>query len=118
MTKEQAEIEEIELENELENQLEDELGNELENQLENQLENNDQFEDQDDDDQNEFSEYKGYQLLEQENEFNLNVKPVEPLDEETVQQIKDIMKNITIPDDAIPEWAKRIPEHLWLPKSQ
>ncbi|CAG8475788.1 12050_t:CDS:2 [Ambispora leptoticha] len=30
--------------------------------------------------------------------------------------INDIMKNVRIPESAVPEWAKRIPEESWLPR--
>ncbi|KAL7752516.1 hypothetical protein RI367_002050 [Sorochytrium milnesiophthora] len=38
------------------------------------------------------------------------------LTKETVQSIQDIMRGIQIPDSAIPEWAKSLPEEMWLPQ--
>ncbi len=39
-----------------------------------------------------------------------------PMDPETVETIKEIMKGIPFPEHAIPLWAKRIPEKLWIPR--
>ncbi|KAJ2852319.1 hypothetical protein IWW36_000462 [Coemansia brasiliensis] len=33
-----------------------------------------------------------------------------------IDQIKSIMANVHLSDKAIPEWAKRVPEHAWMPK--
>ncbi|KAJ2652599.1 hypothetical protein IWW40_001085 [Coemansia sp. RSA 1250] len=35
---------------------------------------------------------------------------------EHIDQIKSIMANVQLSDKAIPEWAKRVPEHAWMPK--
>ncbi|KAI8139497.1 hypothetical protein BJV82DRAFT_244883 [Fennellomyces sp. T-0311] len=40
----------------------------------------------------------------------------EEIPEDTANQIKSIMSNIQLPDHAIPEWAKSIPESMWLPR--
>ncbi|KAI9137965.1 hypothetical protein BKA69DRAFT_835923 [Paraphysoderma sedebokerense] len=38
------------------------------------------------------------------------------LEDETVDLIKNIMTGIVLPDSAIPDWAKIIPEEKWMPK--
>ncbi|KAI9592228.1 hypothetical protein BDF19DRAFT_452246 [Syncephalis fuscata] len=43
-------------------------------------------------------------------------KPVEPIPEEDVQLIKQVMSRFQFPEHAIPAWAKYIPEQAWLPK--
>ncbi|ORZ04776.1 hypothetical protein BCR42DRAFT_398562 [Absidia repens] len=40
----------------------------------------------------------------------------EAIPEETSTLIKDIMKKCELPDRAIPDWAKSIPESSWMPK--
>ncbi|CAG8592343.1 9052_t:CDS:2 [Funneliformis mosseae] len=39
----------------------------------------------------------------------------EKIPEDDLTIINSIMKNIKLPDSAIPEWAKSIPEEAWLP---
>ncbi|CAO3588728.1 unnamed protein product [Absidia cylindrospora] len=40
----------------------------------------------------------------------------ESIPEETSALIKDIMKKCELPNRAIPDWAKSIPESSWMPK--
>ncbi|CAG8571959.1 10401_t:CDS:2 [Gigaspora rosea] len=39
----------------------------------------------------------------------------EKISDDDVAVISSIMKNIKLPDSAVPEWAKVIPEEAWLP---
>ncbi|KAI8054390.1 hypothetical protein BDF22DRAFT_654560 [Syncephalis plumigaleata] len=43
-------------------------------------------------------------------------KPVEPIPEDDVKFIKEVMSRFEFPEHAIPAWAKYIPEQAWLPK--
>lgn len=35
------------------------------------------------------------------------------LDEEKTKKIKDLMQNFKLPDEAVPDWAKHVPEDVW-----
>ncbi|CAO3621573.1 unnamed protein product [Cunninghamella echinulata] len=48
--------------------------------------------------------------------FTIAVDTSEKLPTETSDLIMNIMKNIDLPDHAIPLWAKNIPESKWMPK--
>ncbi|KAI7898174.1 uncharacterized protein BX663DRAFT_525947 [Cokeromyces recurvatus] len=46
----------------------------------------------------------------------IELEPSERLSSDTTNLIKSIMNNIQLSDEAIPDWAKKIPEHAWLPR--
>ncbi|KAI8390214.1 hypothetical protein BD560DRAFT_419337 [Blakeslea trispora] len=46
----------------------------------------------------------------------IEVEPSNQLNSETSDLIKSIMSNIQLSNDAIPDWAKKIPEDAWLPR--
>ncbi|CAG8456320.1 15132_t:CDS:2 [Acaulospora morrowiae] len=88
-------------------------------ELENQN-SNDNYEDDDE----ECLEPFGYELLSQDDDDENHLTPenlqiytseVERIPDDDLAVINSIMKNIQIPDSAIPEWAKVIPEEAWLP---
>ncbi|CAG8608310.1 2279_t:CDS:2 [Acaulospora morrowiae] len=97
-------------------------------ELENQN-SNDNYEDEDE----ECLEPFGYELLSQDDDVlsqtdelqdenhltpeNLQIytSEEERIPDDDLTAINSIMKNIQIPDSAIPEWAKVIPEEAWLP---
>ncbi|KAI8074998.1 hypothetical protein BC940DRAFT_287173 [Gongronella butleri] len=47
--------------------------------------------------------------------LELRVDPNDNIPQPTSDLILGIMKNITLPDHAIPDWAKSIPESSWMP---
>ncbi|KAI8375026.1 hypothetical protein EDC96DRAFT_497629 [Choanephora cucurbitarum] len=46
----------------------------------------------------------------------IKVEPSNQLNSETSDLIRSIMSNIQLSNDAIPDWAKKIPEDAWLPR--
>ncbi|ORZ03929.1 hypothetical protein BCR43DRAFT_510926 [Syncephalastrum racemosum] len=46
----------------------------------------------------------------------IQLAPEDKIPDDTVDEIKSIMSKIQLPQEAIPEWAKSIPESMWLPK--
>ncbi|KAI9473681.1 MAG: hypothetical protein EXX96DRAFT_578930 [Benjaminiella poitrasii] len=48
--------------------------------------------------------------------LTIDLQPSERLSPETTDLIKSIMNNVQLSDRAIPGWAKKIPEHAWLPR--
>ncbi|GAA5803627.1 hypothetical protein EDC94DRAFT_585261 [Helicostylum pulchrum] len=62
-----------------------------------------------------------YQQLESDEEdaqdpLNIDVDSSASLKPETSDLIKSIMANIQLSDEAVPDWAKKIPESAWLPR--
>ncbi|OAD08143.1 hypothetical protein MUCCIDRAFT_76938 [Mucor lusitanicus CBS 277.49] len=49
--------------------------------------------------------------------LQIDVAEADQLQPETSDLIKSIMSNIKLSEDAIPEWAKKIPEEAWLPRT-
>ncbi|KAI8982414.1 hypothetical protein BDF20DRAFT_470027 [Mycotypha africana] len=47
---------------------------------------------------------------------SLELDAASRMNPETSDRIKSIMTHIQLSDNAIPEWAKKIPEHAWLPR--
>ncbi|CEG85071.1 hypothetical protein RMATCC62417_18803 [Rhizopus microsporus] len=67
----------------------------------------------------------GYQLLPQDDEeeeeemkeaMEIELDPKDELDAKTCDFIKSIMSRIELKEEAIPDWAKTIPESAWMPK--
>ncbi|GAA5809740.1 hypothetical protein MFLAVUS_003153 [Mucor flavus] len=61
-----------------------------------------------------------YQQLESDEEdvqdpLHIEVDSSASLKPETSDLIKSIMANIQLSDEAVPDWAKKIPESAWLP---
>lgn len=48
--------------------------------------------------------------------LDIEIDPSTRLNPETSDLIKSIMTNIQLSNDAIPEWAKKVPESAWLPR--
>ncbi|KAJ1915257.1 hypothetical protein H4219_004421 [Mycoemilia scoparia] len=48
--------------------------------------------------------------------MSIKVEKKDRMEPEKVDLIKSIMKNIKIPHNAYPRWAKAVPEEAWLPK--
>ncbi|KAI7825008.1 hypothetical protein BX661DRAFT_185093 [Kickxella alabastrina] len=46
----------------------------------------------------------------------LEIKVAEPMSAEHIDHIKRVMAGIQICPDAVPEWARRVPESAWIPK--
>ncbi|KAI8095258.1 hypothetical protein BDF21DRAFT_405534 [Thamnidium elegans] len=62
-----------------------------------------------------------YQQLESDEEdvqgpLHIEVESLASLKPETSDLIKSIMTNIQLSDEAVPDWAKKIPESAWLPR--
>ncbi|KAJ3135202.1 hypothetical protein HK100_002973 [Physocladia obscura] len=70
--------------------------------------------DDDDDDDNE-STQPNQQRTEPEPPI-LIAQPSDLLPEDDLNIIKSVMLGIKIPDSAVPDWAKAIPEEKWIPK--
>ncbi|CAG8473872.1 956_t:CDS:2 [Dentiscutata erythropus] len=84
------------------------------------IENTDDFHFRDDDDDSSNDaelEPFGYELKFEIQSQTLQIRATdqEKISEDDVAIINSIMKNIKIPDSAVPEWAKVIPEEAWLP---
>ncbi|KAI9313560.1 hypothetical protein BX666DRAFT_709784 [Dichotomocladium elegans] len=47
---------------------------------------------------------------------SLALPPAEEISEDTANTIRTIMSTIQLSDRGIPEWARNIPESMWLPK--
>ncbi|CEI95638.1 hypothetical protein RMCBS344292_09818 [Rhizopus microsporus] len=68
----------------------------------------------------------GYQLLPQDDEeeeeeeikeaMEIELDPKDELDAKTCDFIKSVMSRIELKEEAIPDWAKTIPESAWMPK--
>ncbi|PHZ09604.1 uncharacterized protein RHIMIDRAFT_261842 [Rhizopus microsporus ATCC 52813] len=67
----------------------------------------------------------GYQLLPQDDDeeeeemkeaMEIELDPKDELDAKTCDFIKSIMSRIELKEEAIPDWAKTIPESAWMPK--
>ncbi|KAJ2380053.1 hypothetical protein GGI05_006435, partial [Coemansia sp. RSA 2603] len=48
----------------------------------------------------------------------LQVTVAAPMSAEHISQIRNVMAGIQLNEDAIPEWAKRVPESAWMPRRQ
>ncbi|KAI8096961.1 uncharacterized protein BX664DRAFT_70088 [Halteromyces radiatus] len=48
--------------------------------------------------------------------LTISLNPEDSISKETSNMILNIMKNIELPDSAVPDWAKAIPESSWIPK--
>ncbi|KAG2224045.1 hypothetical protein INT45_009631, partial [Circinella minor] len=57
-------------------------------------------------------------MLEQQEPPTVSLDESEEIPKDTANTIKSIMNNIKMPDHAVPEWAKTIPESMWLPRYQ
>ncbi|KAI9365216.1 hypothetical protein BD770DRAFT_406462 [Pilaira anomala] len=78
---------------------------------------------QDEDDEEGTNMYQALESDEEEEDvqdiqdpFTIEVSSSDSLNPETTDLIKSIMANIQLSDEAIPEWAKKIPESAWLPR--
>ncbi|KAI9268336.1 hypothetical protein BDA99DRAFT_558492 [Phascolomyces articulosus] len=59
-----------------------------------------------------------YRVQQLQDPLRVSLDKSEEIPEDTANTIKSIMKNIQMPDHAVPDWAKAIPESMWLPKYQ
>ncbi|KAJ1855790.1 hypothetical protein LPJ73_002286 [Coemansia sp. RSA 2703] len=48
----------------------------------------------------------------------LQVTVAAPMSAEHINHIRNVMAGIQLNEDAIPEWAKRVPESAWMPRRQ
>ncbi|KAL9553017.1 hypothetical protein MBANPS3_003482 [Mucor bainieri] len=81
---------------------------------------------QDDDDDYEENMYGQLASEDEDNDGNegdikdplqIDVAEADQIQPETSDLIKSIMSNIKLSEEAIPEWAKKIPEEAWLPRT-
>ncbi|KAI8882323.1 hypothetical protein K501DRAFT_251561 [Backusella circina FSU 941] len=47
---------------------------------------------------------------------SIKISPSQTMDPGTTDLIKSIMNNISLPEESIPDWARRIPESAWFPR--
>ncbi|CAO3614241.1 unnamed protein product [Mucor fragilis] len=77
----------------------------------------------DDDDENMYGQLASEDDDDDENQGDIKdpleiaVAEADQIQPETSDLIKSIMSNIKLSEDAIPEWAKKIPEEAWLPRT-
>ncbi|KAL7318067.1 hypothetical protein PS15m_004339 [Mucor circinelloides] len=78
---------------------------------------------QDDDEENMYGQLASEDDDDEENQVDIKdplqieVAEADQLQPETFDLIKSIMSNIKLSEEAIPEWAKKIPEEAWLPRT-
>ncbi|KAI9496674.1 hypothetical protein BDB00DRAFT_808294 [Zychaea mexicana] len=71
-----------------------------------------------DDDSSSDGQREGTHMTIAEAPPTVSLDKTEEIPEDTANTIKSIMGSIQMPDHAIPEWAKAIPESMWLPQYQ
>ncbi|KAI9261708.1 hypothetical protein BY458DRAFT_515692 [Sporodiniella umbellata] len=64
-----------------------------------------------------------WEQLESDNEesngpMQIELEPSHRIDSETCDLIKSIMSKVQLSEQAIPDWAKQIPESSWLPRTE
>lgn len=68
-------------------------------------------------------EDEGWEALESDNEetnepMQIELDPSHKIDSETCDLIKSIMSKVQLSEQAIPDWAKQIPESSWMPRTE
>ncbi|KAL6592162.1 hypothetical protein U3516DRAFT_834783 [Neocallimastix sp. 'constans'] len=71
-------------------------------------------EDEDDNDVKEKMQKKQEEML--KNKLVIETTKDDEIPEDDLNVISSVMAKINIPESSIPEWAKQIPESLWMPE--